>query len=92
MATNATTTQNRTAVRPAYITLGRDETGASHVYRTTDETVHVVADGERTHRQDLGDKSVDEWMGYVDARRGWDQRLYARSFGEAIDIQLEGGE
>jgi hypothetical protein len=34
--------RKRTDPRPAYIELGDDTDGASHVYRTTDETIHVV--------------------------------------------------
>lgn len=91
MATNAIRSQERTAVRPKYISLGRDEKGAVHTYRTTDETVHVVdEDGNRTHLQPLGDKSVDEWMGYVDARRGWNKRDYGLSICDMLEMQLGG--
>jgi len=83
MATNTTqtvpekaSTTNTNDVRPAYIRLGTDATGASHVYRTTDETVHVVIDGEREHVADVADRPVDDWMAFIRDRRGWATERY----------------
>jgi len=89
MATNACTTENRTGIRPTYIALGHNDDGAVHTYRTTDETVHVVQDGKRTHVQELGTKSVDAWIDYVDARRRLDRRDYGLSVAEMLERQVE---
>lgn len=69
----------RSSVRPAYILLGRDTAGASHVYRTTDETIHVVQGGEHVQRFDLGAQSVDDYVTFVRDDvddREWETRSY----------------
>ena len=41
--------------------------------------VAVASDGHREHVADLTDASIDEWMAFVDQKRGWvDRRLYER--------------
>lgn len=75
----ATTPEKSTAVRPTYVPLGTDSEGRHHVYRTDDETVHVVdPDGGRTRRESLGTRPVDDWMDFVAYRRGWARRQYGR--------------
>jgi hypothetical protein len=69
----------RTDPRPAYIELADDTDGASHVYRTTDETIHVVQDGKRVQRFSLGTRTVDDYVKFVrdDVEgRGWKNRRY----------------
>lgn len=69
----------RSSVRPAYILLGRDTAGASHVYRTTDETIHVVQDGERVQKFVLDGRSVDDYVTFVRDDvddREWETRRY----------------
>jgi hypothetical protein len=59
--------------------LGDDTDGASHVYRTTDETIHVVQDGERVQRFSLGARTVDDYVKFVRddvERREWENRRY----------------
>lgn len=71
--------RKRTDPRPAYIELGDDTDGASHVYRTTDETIHVVQDGERVQRFSLGTRTVDDYVKFVrdDVEgREWENRRY----------------
>lgn len=71
--------RKRTDPRPAYIELGGDTDGASHVYRTIDETIHVVQDGERVQRFELGTRSVDDYVKFVrdDVEgRDWEDRRY----------------
>ena len=60
--------------RDAYIMIGVDEEGAHHIYRTRDETVHVIRDGKRTYRQELHGRSVNQWINYVRGKRGWKYR------------------
>lgn len=75
--------------RPAYIWIGEDTQGASHVYDTRRERVIVIADGERTHVELLGGRPVDHWISYVRGKRGWrTQRLYA-STADAWSALLE---
>lgn len=71
--------RKRTDPRPAYIELGDDTDGASHVYRTTDETIHVVQDSERVQRFSLGARTVDDYVKFVrdDVEgREWENRRY----------------
>lgn len=76
MKTEHPWSDNRTGYRPTYIALGTDADGRSHVYRTTDETVHVVGDTARVHVEALDGRSVDEWMQFVAARVGWTHKQY----------------
>ena len=69
----------RTDPRPAYIELGDDTHGAFHGYRTTDETIHVVQDGERVQKFVLNGRSVDDYVNFVrdDVEgREWENRRY----------------
>jgi hypothetical protein len=71
--------RKRTDPRPNYIPLGEDTDGASHVYRTTDETIHVVQDGERVQRFSLGTRTVDDYVKFVRDEvegREWENRRY----------------
>jgi len=80
---------SRTGYRPTYILLGRDAADRSHVYRTGDETVHVITDTERVHVERLDGRSVDEWMHYVDARVGWCRQVYGVGIAEMSARALE---
>ncbi|QGN05867.1 hypothetical protein Hrd1104_00215 [Halorhabdus sp. CBA1104] len=64
--------------RDNYIPLGTDADGRSHVYRTLDETIHVIDGDERTHREAIATRSVDEWMAFVEGRVGWERRRYGK--------------
>lgn len=57
--------KKRTGVRPTYIELGEDTKGAWHLFRTVDETIHVVQDGARIQRFDLDGTSADEYVQFV---------------------------
>jgi hypothetical protein len=88
--TDPTTANRRTDPRPTYIRLGVDTEHASHVYRTTDETIHVVdADGNREHVEALDGRSVHEWMDYVRTERGWTTQYMFDSPGNAIAATLD---
>lgn len=83
-------TTDRTDPRPNYIHLGVDTDHSSHVYRTTDETVHVVdAHGAREHRESLGSRSVHDWMDYVATKRGWTTQYMVDSFGDFLAASLD---
>lgn len=84
-----TDAENRTDPRPAYIPLGVDALGESHVYRTTDETVFVIDDSALSHREALDGRSVDSWMAYVSDRRGWTSRRYYATLGDAVENCVE---
>lgn len=65
------------SVRPTYIVLGVDERGASHVYDTDTETVHLVHDDGSRGRRVIGEgQTVDEWMDAVADGWGWANRRY----------------
>ena len=82
---------NRNGVRPKYINLGTDGDGATHTYRTTDETVHAVAaDGTREHVEQLAGASVDDWMAFVADKRGWADRQYGVGLVEILADAMEG--
>lgn len=89
MSTNACTSGESIDPRPNYFALGVDETGAHHCYCTKTDRVYAVADGDVSHVQDLNGRSLDEWMEFVDVRRGWDSRRYGRSL---VDVLVEGLE
>lgn len=80
---------NRTGYRPTYIQLGTDAADRSHVYRTRDETIHVVADTERVHVERLDGRSVDEWMAFVDTRVGWTRAVYGVGIATMTERALE---
>lgn len=82
-------TTNRTDPRPNYIRLGVDTDSASHVYRTTDETIHVVRDAARERVQNLDGRSVHEWMDYVATERGWTTQYMFDSPSGAIAAGLD---
>lgn len=67
--------RKRTDPRPGYIKLGDDTDGAFHIYRTTDETIHVVQNGERVQKFDLNGRSVDDYVKFV--RDDLDEREWA---------------
>jgi len=71
MQSNTPHSESRSGYRPTYIWLGKDNAGADHVYRTSDETIHVIDGTRRSHREPLGDRRVEEWLDYVDQQRGW---------------------
>jgi len=80
-----TTSQKRTGdYRPAYILLGIDDRGAHHVYRATDETVHVVhPDVGRIQRHDPAARvDLDAWMATVAEQFGWTDRFYGQSLAD----------
>lgn len=71
--------RKRTDPRPGYVGLGDDTDGAFHIYRTTDETIHVVQDGERVQKFDLNGRSVDGYVKFVRDEldeREWANRRY----------------
>jgi hypothetical protein len=77
--TETVSARSRTDPRPDYILVGIDTEGAHHVYRTTDESVHVIDNTERTYRYDLEalEQTIDDWIEYVTTRRGFTtQHLY----------------
>jgi hypothetical protein len=59
--------------------LGDDTDGASHVYRTTDESIHVVQNGQRVQYFVLNGRSVDDYVKFVRDEvedRAWENRRY----------------
>ncbi|MFD1564419.1 hypothetical protein ACFR99_12765 [Haloarchaeobius amylolyticus] len=81
--------------RANYISVGIDNEGAYHVYRTTDESVHVIENGERTVRYDLEDveKTIDDWIDYIADRRGGFKVQYLfKTMADAIVGAVEVGD
>lgn len=87
MSTKSLTSEKRTGARAAYIALGVDTHGASHVYRTADETIFVINDGTIQRRQSLDGRPANDWVRYVRQERGWAERQYATSFADALAMQ-----
>ncbi|MFC6768616.1 hypothetical protein [Natrinema soli] len=86
--------RSRTDPRPNYILVGIDTEDAHHIYRTTDETVHVVHTTERTYRYNLNTCSqcINDWIEYVNAERGFTtQHLYSSLTNSFLDA-LEGDD
>jgi len=63
-------------IRRNYVPLGTDQHGASHVYRTVDETIFVIHDARVTHRIDVDGRLVDDYMDHVKETRGWADQRY----------------
>lgn len=77
--------------RANYILAGIDENGSHHVYRTIDETVHVVTpEGDREHVQDLGGRSIHEWLTFVADVRSWTDQYLVDSFADFLAAATDG--
>jgi hypothetical protein len=77
--TETVSARSRTDPRPDYILVGVDTDDAHHVYRTSDESVHVIHSTGRTYRYNLEalDQTINDWIDYVATRRGFTtQHLY----------------
>jgi hypothetical protein len=58
---------------------GIDKTGAAHRYDAVTDTLVVTRDEEVVHETELGDRSMDEWIDFIDQKRGWiDQWFHER--------------
>lgn len=91
MSTKHARGQKRTDPRDAYIQIGiDDETGAHHLYRTHDEQIMVVRDGQITYRYDLLEegKHINDWVRYVSQKRGWRYRELYIDMADAVDSSL----
>lgn len=71
-------------VRPRYLLIGADEEGCDHLYRTSDETILVINGTELVWRQDITNRSVTDWVDFIEQKRGWEDRQLFRSFYEAF--------
>ncbi|MFC6765901.1 hypothetical protein [Natrinema soli] len=86
--TETVSARSRTDPRPDYILVGIDTEGAHHVYRTTDETVHVIHNTKRTYCYDLEavNQDINDWIEYVKAERGFTtQHLYSSLTNSFLD-------
>lgn len=95
MSVNARTPDkgNATDPRPRNIFLGVDSEGLHHVYQTRLKRV-IIVDPQREYEgrqavQPLGGKTVDDWMSFIEGKRGWDDRRYGVSLAEMIVDSLE---
>jgi hypothetical protein len=88
MRSNATPDEKGT-VREPYLLLGVDALGNHHVFRTTDDTIHVVGDGRRHHVEDLRRPwDADEWMHYVADKYGWQRAEYGTGIAAVVGRAL----
>lgn len=86
MSTKHPTQRKRTDPRANYLHAGVDTDGSHHVYRTIDETIHVITPaGDREHVEQLDGRSVHEWMAFVADVRGWTEQYLVDSFGDALE-------
>lgn len=87
-----TTDENVSAYnpRPKYILAARDATGCEHVYRTADETVHIIHDGRRRQVVDLAANrlSIEDYITQVAAQRDIERVDLERTVVDALG-QLE---
>jgi hypothetical protein len=88
MATNDSaalqTAAHDTDPRPNHIPLGVDAQGASHVYDTVSETVHIVHEDGSRGRRCLGDHTVEDWMDAVEDAHGWASKRYGVPLADRI--------
>ncbi|WP_323174096.1 hypothetical protein [Natrialba sp. PRR66] len=92
--TETVSARSRTDHRPDYILVGVDTEDAHHVYRTPDETVHVIHNTKRTYRYDLEtvNQRINDWIEYVKDERGFkSQHLYSSLTSSFLDA-LEGDD
>ena len=89
MTPTTPTTEKASPIRPKYSLLGTDQHGASHVYRTIDETIFVIDDAQVTHRIDVDGRLVDDYMDHVAATRGWRDKRYGFDLVEQLADVLE---
>ena len=90
MIAKQSNSEKRTDPRDAYIQIGVDSEGAHHIYRTRDETVHVIRDGQRSYRIDLlkRRKTVNDWIRHVSCKRGWKYRDLYVDLGDFADSRI----
>jgi hypothetical protein len=89
MTPTTPTTEKASPIRRRYVPLGTDQIGASHVYRTVDETIFVIQDRRITHRIDVDGRLVDDYMDHVAATRGWADKRYGFDLVEELADVLE---
>lgn len=90
---DSTASNRGTDPRPNYSYTGTDTDGADHIYRTIDETVHVITpNGDREHVEQLNGRSIHEWMAFVDDKRGWSDQYLAESFGKTLNHAVNSTE
>lgn len=78
---------SRSGPRPDYIFIGTDTIGADHLYRTVDEHVLVIEDGDLVQDYDLEEigKEVNDWIDYVEAKRdGFEVQHLYKDLGGAV--------
>ena len=77
--------------RDDYIPVGVDEEGAHHVYRTTDESVHVIENGGRTQRENLEavGQTINAWIDYVAHERGWESQQLFKTMADSLTGAVE---
>jgi hypothetical protein len=89
MTPKTPTTEKASPIRRNYVPLGTDHDGASHVYRTLDETIFVIQDGEITHRINVADRLVDDYIDHVETHRGWADKRYGFDLVDQLADALE---
>jgi len=89
MSTTHSQTDNSTDPRDDYIHIGVDQEGASHCYRTTDESIFAIDNGEVIHHFDLDGRSVNTYIDHVAEARGWQSRQLYKGMASALFSSLE---
>lgn len=98
MATNTPRAKNSshdssTAIRPTYIHAFRDEYGNDYIYRTIDETVHIIHEGRRRQIMDLSPRTgftIEAFYTQVASQRDLERVGLEADTGSALASQLEG--
>jgi hypothetical protein len=89
MSSKTATPQERTATEtiPSYVPLGTDTTGADHVHRTDDDTIHVITPGGDRETYAIDATPLPDWhawLAHVADTRGWCELTTATQIAGAI--------
>ena len=66
--------------------IGLDADDGVHELDPETRTVHVRGHDGVEHVEALGERDIEEWIAYVDGRRGWaDLRYTSTPFGDVVE-------
>ncbi|WP_114576288.1 hypothetical protein [Saliphagus sp. LR7] len=83
------TKEKRTDPRPAYIHLGVDIEGGSHVHHVFSESVYTIEGTAVAYHECLDGHPISTYLKYVADRRGWLLRSLDRRAADALQQWAE---
>ena len=85
MATKNLASEERIASRRL---LGIDAQGREHRFDMVARTLYVLDDGAVVHAKDIGDRSLADWVAFVEQEcGGWDSLHYSRTPFAGIEVR-----